>query len=273
MLVFAVIAALSAAADPFAACDARVSSAPRALDSYLCYHAVARGEGRAVEAARRLRARLSRDPGNAAARLALALVEQDRARDEAGPLFRGAAEGFAARGDADGEVRALLGLVAFRRARGDRAEPDAALDRAQRVAARAGDAVLPARVGIRHAGRYYRDGDFGRAQRTLKEIEGALFPDGPADQRAYWLLTMGNVLWAIGSPEETAGCWERAVTLLHAAGDRYEEANVRSNLLFVAPDLGWSRDQRLAMAEDVGREPAQCPLLPGRLRESDPAHR
>jgi tetratricopeptide (TPR) repeat protein len=245
-----VIAALAVAAG-FATCDAAVSRAPRAIESWLCYRRVARGAGRLEDAARRLAARLARDGDNHAARLAFALVQMDLSRERAGPLLRTAADGFAARGDAEGEVRACLGLASFVGLRGQREEANRLIDRALAVAARASDPVLRGQAGTRSAGRHYRDGDFGRARRILEEVEETLFPNGPREHQASWLLMMGNVVWAIGSAEETARCWERAVALLHADGDLYEEAKVRANILFVTPDLKRSREERLALARDL----------------------
>lgn len=245
------VATVVSVEDGFSVCEERVARAPRSIESWRCFRRVAHWNGRLEEAARRLAAHLVHTPRNHAARLTFAFLRFELGAQDALPSFRQAAEGFARRGDAEGEVRAWLGWMAAVGSQGERHRADAALERARAAASRGGDPVLSALVAVRDANRHYGNGDFGLARRRLEEVEAVLFPDGPADARANWLLTMGNILWAIGSPADTARHWEAAAALARGEGDRYQESCFRANLLFLAPDLQWSRSERRARAEEL----------------------
>lgn len=213
-----------------AQCEAQVRRAPASLDAYQCFWLLAR-QGHAHEAETRLFALLARDPHNQHARFFLARIAGDSGRDEAEPMYRQAAAGFAAAGDARGEVRARLGLGLFLNRRHRASEFEAEIAAARAVAVASGDRWLAAWVHNEEAALAFRKGDYGGAWRQYKEVEATVVPDGPLDLQALCFGGLGGVYLEVGRIEDAAEYTKRAAALCHRAGDFYDEARHRGNLV------------------------------------------
>jgi CHAT domain-containing protein len=240
-----------ASPDPFASCEASVAAHPGALDNYGCYRRTARRTGQQAEAARRLRALLHRDARNDAARLALATVRADQYADEAEGLYRAAAEGFAARAEAEGEALARVGLAAFLQIRGRLDDGTAELKKARRAAEASEDAPLLDRVRIGEAWDAYRRNDYGRALRLLEEAKAEVFARGTAESQSAWLAARATANWAVNRLEEAAHDYRRQADLLEREGDRYEEAAALANVAFMAGVNARPAGERLAVTRQT----------------------
>lgn len=251
VLALGLTALPAAARDGLDACDARVAAAPTDLDAYYCYHLVARRETRYREAERRLRALLHRDPRNDWARLVLASIRGDQNGADAEELYTAAADGFAARGDGKGEILARIFLATYHQLRGRAPLADAPLSRARELADAAADPILSARVRVAEAWQSYRKGDHGRALRLLDGVQDVVFGQGPLQLQSTWLSASAIVCWALGRHTEAMEHYRRQAELLRDQGDRYEEAVARGNIIFMAPILGMSREERLPLAQEL----------------------
>ncbi|HEV8628858.1 MAG TPA: hypothetical protein VGV61_00975, partial [Thermoanaerobaculia bacterium] len=234
----------AATPDPFAACAAAVQASPGSVDAYRCYWVQSR-QNRAAEARQQLERILAREPGNHAARLYLARIHGDQGHDEAESLYAQAISGLAARGDRRGEVFARLGLVLFLGRRGRTAEADHEIAEAGRIAEAAGDRELAAWVRTEQGWQAFRAGDFGNAWRLFKELEREVFPDGDPALRAQCLSGLGGVSQETGRFAEAFEYARRQADLCHQAGDYYDEARARGNLVLGA--------FRLSLAGDMER--------------------
>jgi CHAT domain-containing protein len=213
-----------------AECEVRVQREPASLEAYRCFWLLAR-QGRAGEAEARLGALLARDPRNDRARFFLARIAGDAGRDAAEPMYRQATAGFAAKGDARGEVLARLGLGLFLNRRHRAAEFEAEIAAARRLAATSGDRWLASWVHNEEAALAFRKGDFGGAWRQYKEVEATVVPDGPLDLQALCFGGLGGVYLEVGRIEDAADYTRRAAALCRRAGDFYDEARHRGNLV------------------------------------------
>lgn len=258
LLVLLSLAAPLAAAtpDPFAECAAAVWASSGSVDAYRCYWVQSR-QNRAAEARRHLERILAAEPANYAARLYLARIHGDQGHDEAEPLYARAIAGFTALGDRRGEVFARLGLVLLLGRRGRSAEADRELAAASRAAEAAGDRELQAWVRAEQGWQAFRAGDFGNAGRLFKELEREVFPDGAPALRAQCLSGLGGVSQETGRFAEAFEYTRRQADLCHQAGDFYDEARARGNLVLGAFRLSLTgemeRDEIVALARSALR--------------------
>ncbi len=238
--------------DLFAECEAAVRSRPDSVDAYRCFWRKSR-QNRADEAAERLGRVLARSPGDHRARLYLARIEGDRGRDRAEPLYAQSTAGLAALGDRRGEVFARLGFVLFLGRRGRLAEVETQLAAARRTAEAAADRELVAWVRNAEGWQAFAQGDYGKAWTLFKEVETEVFPDGDIDLRAQCLSGLGGVCQETGRFAEAFEYTRRQADLCHEAGDYYNEARARGNLvlggfrLSVAGEM--EREEILALAQ------------------------
>jgi CHAT domain-containing protein len=243
-------------------CDARVRAEPQALESYRCFWLLAR-QNKAEEAERRLGAQLLRDPSNHRARLYLARIAGDQGRDWAEPLYREAITGFAAAGDAQGEILARLGLSLFFNRRHRLAEHAAEVDTARRLAEASGDRILQAWVRQEQGQLAVRKGDYGAAWRILKEVEAEVVPDGPLDLQALCLGALSGVSQQMGRNEASLAYVRRAAELSQRGGDFYDEARHRGNLVLTATRLAVQGKLERAETVLLAREALDAALRGG----------
>lgn len=239
ILVLAALSAGAAVAGPASveACEAAVREHPAALESYRCFWLLAR-QNRAAEAERALRSRLLRDPANHRARLYLARLGGDQGRDWAEPMYREAVAGLAAGGDAEGEVFARLGLSLFLNRRHRVGELEAEIAAAARRADETGDPILQAWVLNEKATLAFRKSDYGAAGRMFEQVAAQVVPDGPPELQALCLGGLAGVAQETGRSEESADLLRRQADLNHLAGDFYDEARARGNLVLSGFRLG-----------------------------------
>lgn len=212
---------------------------------------MARRETRQREAERRLRALLRRDPRNDWARLVLASVRADQNGADAEELYQSAADGFAARQEARGEVLSLVFLATHHQLGGRTPSADAPLARARALADATADPLLSARVRVAEAWQSYRKGDHGRALRLLEEVQEVVAGQGPPPLQSTWLSARAMVCWALGRHAEAMEDYRRQAEVLRDHGDRYEEAVARGNMVFMARTLGLARPAIRPMAEEL----------------------
>jgi hypothetical protein len=242
-------ALLSPAAPPaFASCEELLASPASAADGYACLWTLAR-QGRADEAARRLEGHLA-DPR---ARLVLARIETDRGHD-AEKLYREAVQGFVRAADAPGEALAHLGLAAFLVRRGRFADAEAAVAEAERIAQRAGDRVLGARVRNQRAWLAQQKGDLTGAWRLFKEVEAEAIPGGPPDLQAVCLSGLAAVAHDTNQLQASMAYLRRQAEVSHRLGDYYDEARARGNLVITAFGLAGAGQMEPAELEPLAQE-------------------
>jgi CHAT domain-containing protein len=215
-------------------CEALVMQSPDDNDAYACFTNIARSRQQWDDAARRLDAHLAVRPDNPAAQLQLAWIERDRGGERAEALFRDAADRFARREDASGEVHALVGLAYHLRQKGQTEAAAAESSRASVVAEGAGDPILIAWVRNQQGNEAYDRGDLETAARLFREAEANAFPDGPADLRGFILNGLGNTAAQTGEDRQAMTYYSRWAEILKATGNTFQEAYVRYNSAFIA---------------------------------------
>jgi tetratricopeptide (TPR) repeat protein len=183
--------------------------------------------------------------------VALASIRGDLGGADAEELYQAAADGFAARGDGRGEVLARVFLATHHQIGGRAAKAEAPLARAGAVAEATQDPLLVARVRVAEAWQAYRKGDHGRALTALEEVREVVLREAPPQLQSTWLSAKAIVSWALGRHAEAMELYQRQAQVLREAGDRYEEAVARGNMVFMAPILGIDRGQIRQMAEDL----------------------
>ncbi len=235
-LLPALLFAALAAPDPFTACHAPIAEDPDGRDGWRCVYMVARKEGAYDDALALVRGRLeARDsPG---AWLTLGSLLSDQGQREAGEHFLRAAEGFAARGDARGEVYARLNLAVFHTHSGALPDGEAQLALAAAVAERAGEDVLLTTVQIQQGRlRWWAGRDLGAAWRTLRTIEAERFDTLPYQERLLVLHVLARLSDAIERPWEGVDWQRRVVALAEAEGDNYVAVTARLQVARYALD-------------------------------------
>jgi CHAT domain-containing protein len=213
----------------------------------------ARRERLFAEAAAELEALLRRSPDNPLPALYLGLVLADQGHERAVSLFQSALIGFGRTGDVAGAVFARLNLADFLMRRGQLQEADDHASAAVAAARAANFRVLAGRALITKGWLAYRQGDYGRAWRLLKESERDVFPDAPPFVQSAWLSAMGAVRWATGPQEESLRYYQRQAELLRRSGDRYDEAVARGNIVLLANIVGVGPDELATLAHEALR--------------------
>jgi CHAT domain-containing protein/tetratricopeptide (TPR) repeat protein len=210
-------------------CGARFATAPDAEDSAKCFYDLGR-ESEDPEPVRRMRQLLARHPGHPWLSLYLAHL-MSREPEQAAPLYRDAAAGFALRRLPRGEViaRSNLQRILDEQGRADEAGREA--ERAEQVAEASGDAELIARAKVVRARHLFLLGqDLERVYLLLRRAEESAFPDGPYSLRRECLIWLGTVSLETGRSREAQVYFRQLVELTEAEGDSFAEANARYNL-------------------------------------------
>ena len=199
------------------------------------------------EGAARLKALLKRYPESPWPTLYLGFIDQEHA----GELFRSAAEGFAARRDAKGEVIARINIYRLLFNSGRVNEAAAQAERVVEVAEASGQPELLARARILQARQLWGTGkDLEQAYILLHQAEAALFPEGTYYVQRDCLSGLGNLSLELGRYAEGIEAFRRMTALAVAEGDRYAEASAR---------YGMARarvDQLSELPSEVGRREA-----------------
>jgi CHAT domain-containing protein len=259
LLLAAVTAGTEArAADPFAECEARFARQPDAYESSYCFFQAAQQGKRWDEAGRRLDALMRRHPANHWLTLARGNVEWTRDLGRAEQLYRRSAEGFAAQGQAEGEVLARYNLrtVLFRAGRVEEAGRE--VERAMRVAEASGQGVLIARAYTMRATQLTDTGrDLDEAYRSLRQAEQSAGRDAPYTLRRGILFALGNTCFQLGRFEEALGHYRRVDEMAGPAKDalsraiaRYSEVNTLMRALEELPRPG-GREEIVALARSA----------------------
>lgn len=223
-----------AAPSPFADCEATFAADPDGWKTCACFHRVAVAEGLQDEAIERLEAHRAGDPDNPCLAWTLGrLLIERREADEAAGLLQDAAEEYAARGLADGEIYARLNRSdALATAGAPRAESmdeiTAELDRAREAAEASGDPVLEAEVAVQEARTLLlRGGALDLVEASLRRVHREAFPTAHANLRRGILFNLGTVLYRRGRFAEAEEVFAEMVEVTSGAGLRYAEAAAR----------------------------------------------
>jgi tetratricopeptide (TPR) repeat protein len=207
------------------ACEARFAAAPLKRDSVDCFYETTKhgsSEDR-TEAARRIEKLLLRHPEAPWLSFYLGhLYWTDTRRAEA--FYRKAAEGFAARGEAEGEFLARDNLGHVLELQGRLEEEEHEVNRAVRVAEASKHPLLITRAQILEA-RFLRSQgkDLDRAYLLLRRAEPNAFSHGTYELKRNCLLELGNVSLGLGKIEEARKAFQRLVDLAIRNKDRFLE--------------------------------------------------
>lgn len=267
--------AARAADDPVAACDERFARAPEEYDSSFCYYQAAQDAALRGAAARRLDVLAARHPGNHWLVLTRGHLELQRHPERAEPLYRRAAEGFAGRSQAAGEIAARFNLRTLYQRQGRVEDAGREVSRVLAVAEQSGDARLLAQARTLEALHLTETSrDVGRAYRALRRAEAAAFPDGEYRLRRAILLGLGNVCFGLGRFDEALLHYRRLAALTSDAGDGlnqsialYNVANTRLRQLEELPEEGGADEVReaaeraLAAARAAGNRDTETQAL------------
>jgi hypothetical protein len=231
-------------APSIADCEERVTAAPEDPDSYFCYVLAARTAELTARARERLEQVLDREPERFRARLCLAVLVERGDAAGALPLYHESAAAAEAAGDAIGEVFARRGVANLLQRRGDFAEADSELERAETVARATGDEGLMAWVWADRAEQAEQLLEHGRARRLYQWAERIAFPDGYPTLQGAILSGLGSVSWSLGDLEGARRYFARDVALWQRAGNPHSEAIARYNLALVSAHLSRSGGDR-----------------------------
>jgi len=247
----------------FEACDRLAASAPESEETAKCFEETGTRLKRPEAGAARLEELRKRHPGSPWPTLYLAYLDRDRAEE----LFRAAAEGFAARRDAKGEVlaRANVHRLLFNAGRVD--EAGAQAERVVKVAEASRQPDLIARARILKARHLWGVGkDLEQAYLLLRRAEAALFPGGTYYMKRDCLSGLANLSLELGRYREGLEAFRRMTELAAAEKDLYGEASAR---------YGMARavlDETAELPSDAGRREvarlAQAALDAARVGEN-----
>ncbi|HYO13489.1 MAG TPA: CHAT domain-containing protein [Thermoanaerobaculia bacterium] len=204
-------------------CEARFAARPEERESALCFFdATKHGspEDRA-EAARRIEKLLLRNRESPWLVFYLGNLRWTEA-SRAEALYRTAAEGFAARGEAEGEYLARDNLGRVLELLGRSEEAAREIGRAVRIAEASKDPLLIARAGILQARYLQSQGkDLDRAYVLLRRVEPVALSQGTFELRRDFLLGLGNLSLGIGKVEEAQRAFQRLVDLALQENNRF----------------------------------------------------
>ncbi|MEW6368421.1 MAG: CHAT domain-containing protein [Acidobacteriota bacterium] len=249
----------------FRDCEALVSAQPDDLASYECFYWTALRTRALATARRYLEALLARDSANHRARLALARISAANGDQDAESLYRAAAEGLAAQGDASSEVVARTELCTFLKRRGRFEEARTELEEAKSTAERSGDPMSIARASIEEGFLAYAMSDYGLAWTSFKRAEPRVFPEGPSDLQSAVLQGIGAVSWATGRYREAFECYGREADLRRAAGDPVTETRARYNMATIAWDLVAEGEMDAGEARRITRTALEAAVRAGNV--------
>lgn len=217
--------------DPYGACEARVRAQPEDYDAYLCFHSTARETGDSREAERRLERLAHELTFDGWALLVRGHLTQRSDEPRALDSYRGAAEAFAARRLARGEILARHNLRNILHRRGDAAGAAQQVARVLTVAEGSGDpALLAQALVLDGTHRVETGGDLALAHHGLRRALALLPEDASYPQRKLALLALGNVAFQLGSYEEAVATYRTLLALTRSHQDAIEEATTLFNI-------------------------------------------
>jgi hypothetical protein len=219
------------ARDPFGACHARFAERPNEYESAACFSRLALVEKTWPESQRVFDALITAHPDNFWLRLAYGNAWAARSPDRAEQLYRQAAEGFMAAGNADGELLARSTLRTFLFSRGHIEEAARQTERVVAIGRTANDPLLKAAAWSLEALQVQDSGgDLGHALRLLKQAEAAIFPDGPYRLKRTNLMSMGLVTSRLGRFDEALAMYDRLDAQATEEGNAADQAIARFNI-------------------------------------------
>ena len=222
----------AAAPSSLADCEARFAAAPASEESSSCFYDAGLADPKLAPAATaRMEALLASHPGHPWLSLYLG-HEKAIPPARALALYRAAADTFAARHQARGEVLARGNLQRLLISQGDAAEAGKEAEQAESVAVASGDSDLIARAKIILARHLFDTGqDLERAYLVLREAREATFPNGQYSLQRDSLYWLGNVTLEMGRCLEARRNFERAAELARARHDARWEASARYGIV------------------------------------------
>lgn len=266
-----------AGSDDFAHCDAQFAQQPDTEEPARCFEETGSALGKREAAAQRLRSLLAERPTDAWLHLYLGHLDSDRAET----LYRRAAEQFAARREARGEVLARSNLQRILSGQGKLEEAENEVHKATAVAQASGDKALLARAQIVEARFLLQiSKNVEVAYRLLNRTRPLVFPDGSYHLKRDCLLWLAAAALDLGRYGEAAATYRQLGELTVGRGDPRMEAAARYGMARVvveaAPELPREADRReaarllseaLAAAERAGNRDivSLSHLLLGRL--------
>lgn len=272
LLVLSLAPTLAAAADTLKQCRRGVEADPSTRDAWGCFYRAARSGAAWSDAEASLRASMTRNArsleeprprGYALLTLANIVAEHE---PEAGlELYEDALEALTAGEDHLARILTLLNMAHRYRSTGAPQRGAEALEIASAAAVTLGDPKWIATVAVEAVRHDLRtQGDLGRAERRMADVESLLFPGGSVQAKLTWLNTAGAVAQRLGKLHVAHDLAVRLVALAEAEGDTYVQAagqyNVllqRRNLRFDAggqESVGFAKDVRDALTLAVAAE-------------------
>ncbi len=213
-----------------AACASHLAADPESEESAECFHKAGQGPGAQEPAIQRLEELRTRFPGRPWLLFYLGHLRwTDPARNEG--LFREAAELFAARGDALGELRArdsrALSLMQLSRPE----EADREVARAVQVAGTSTDPGLHLRAQLLEARHLFmQKRDMERVYYLARQAEATAFPGAEYGRQRDCLLLLGNASLVLGKIHEARDAFRRLARLANGNADRFAEATASYSL-------------------------------------------
>ena len=214
-------------------CEALVAVKPQP-SAWRCFWWIARTSGQGEEAARRLRAHMQIDGGNAAILLNLGRVLADQGQDEARLHLESAAALFARQSFQEAEFAARLALAFFCGTHGDHACEQAQFPRMEQIAAATGNADFQANVLLHEAHHAGHEADYGLALALTKQAEAVRLPDGPYYLKAHIQSGLVSTYWTLGRHQEAFEAAQLQADLARQLGDEFEQAAALHNVLLLA---------------------------------------
>jgi tetratricopeptide (TPR) repeat protein len=212
----------------FDVCDRLAAREPESEATAKCFDETAEALKKPEEGAARLQELLKRYPGSPWPTFYLAFLDTA----QAGELFRMAAEGFAARHDAQGEFLARANTHRLLLNAGRFDEAGALADRVVKVAEDSGQPELIARARTLKARHLWSLGkDLEQAYLLLRQAEAVLIPNGTYHMQRDCLSGLGNLSLELGRYREGFDAFRRMAELAAAKQDRFAEATARYGMV------------------------------------------
>jgi CHAT domain-containing protein/tetratricopeptide (TPR) repeat protein len=237
----------------FEQCRQLATHQPESEETARCFDEAGDKLHQPKEAASGLRELLREHPGSPWPTFFLAYREPQRSEE----LFRRALAGFAARGDAKGEILALgnLHYLLFGAGRLDEAAQQ--VERAIQVAQASGQPEMLARANILKA-RHLRNvgSDLEQAWVLLQRAEAVLFPGGSYYTQKECLSNLGNLSLELGRFREGFDAFQRMAKAAAKEGDLQGEATARYGMVRAVMDENAElpSDARRRRAGSLGQE-------------------
>lgn len=261
LLVVSLAPVLATAADPLKQCNRGVEADPSTRDAWGCFYRAARSGADWSDAEASLRASMTRNAsalskpsprGYALLTLANIVAEHEPAAGLA--LYEDALKALTEGEDHLAQILTLLNMAHRYRSTGAPQRGAEALELASVAADALGDPKWIATVAVEAVRHDLRtQGDLGRAERRMADVESLLFPDGSVQAKLTWLNTAGSVAQRLGKLHVAHALAVRLVVLAEAEGDTYVQAAGQYNVLLQRRSLRFDAGgaESPAFAKDV----------------------